>query len=1384
MRLVKISVFILLLSSIIIGQTNRGGISGTVKDSNGAVVPNAKVTITNIGTGQSTTLMTSSDGNFVANSLEPVEYSVLVEATNFKKSIVQKVKVDTATTASVNVVLEVGNFSETVTVQSDEELINTETGTTSQTISEMQLRELPLNNRSVLDLAVTLPNVSGDAGSEDAEVTSGQPVPGYNLSLNGGRPGGTSILADGVNNTGVGIGRAIVSFTPETVQEFTVQTSVYSAEYGNTSGGVINATTKSGTNDLNGTALWYTRNPKFNAQPYRIGTTPRVPNNLRYNQVSLTVGGPVYLPRFGEGGPMLYDGHNRTFFFFAYEPRWRKDFITTTTLLPTAAERAGDFRNLVRTNQGGWVPADVAAQFPTTVAGPSNIYQQFVISNGSLVPIQLAAGNQYCQFNDPRAMTVNMVWNGQTIATPQCTAAINAVPNDALNVLPSQFIDPTSQKILQFMPVGGDYFLDNGVIRNYIVNREVTQNETRYTLRLDHNITKSNKINFRYSRTPATAVRDFGSDVNGSTGVFSNARQYLVSDDHIFTPSVVNNLRLSYTKGIFSEDFSPEFSINGGRNLATELGIPSLTSGGLPLFQISGDGGSNRGYNAFADVGSSGSTNNFNQEERYNVDDIVYWNHGNMGWKFGTSLSLSKLNVIPFFGASGGRWEFRVVNTSSNRSTTLANGGNNLASMLLGVPNAVQVRPLLLDYNYYWKAGALFVQNDWKIRPNLTLNLGFRYSLQYPRGERHNQQGVFRPDLSETVALTDAQRNAIITGLGIQTGSPNRDEIIAQIPTSVQIPVFALSGMGGRSKYLVPVDYHDFEPRFGFAWSPRFWKWAEHRSMVIRGGYGISHAPLTGNNRLPNPDFGGFQAVSTLANGSAGAVDATQPVRLSGNPPNLPRSTFEQALSDTFGLTPDGLITLNSLGVPGFAFPGPDSGAVPYIQNWNVSLSFQLFKNTVIEFAYVGNKGTHLFMPFVNVNPRDIDFVELLEGSNIPAENTFADPLGRKNALGATIAIQRNSITAPFLGFNTLNRFYESSANSIYHAGYVEIRRRFSDGLTFTANYTYGKSIDDASDSSPDVRVLTTGTTLGQVFYGAPRSGDRAVSAFDLKHNFNSTFVWEIPVGHRRWLLKDSPGWVDSFVGGWNVSGIFRLQGGQPYTPFITDTNRLGGTNRSVRLDIVPGVPLKNPLWSRDCPIGAGCEPYVNPAAFMRPIKGQLGDSPRTISLRSPTQPYFDFSIQKNFPMPFIGGEGKRRINFRVDFLNAFNTPVFRYNNTGNTPFGFGTFPTETPVTLAEYNAWAKFNGKPNATGANDPALLAVQNLTVGARLPTGALPLDYFHIRVPEGFATADPNSFDITTDQGLKLYRLRQTYDSNFGTLFPVNNPRYIQFGIRLFF
>ena len=181
----------------------------------------------------------------------------------------------------------------------------------------------------------------------------------------------------------------------------------------------------------------------------------------------------------------------------------------------------------------------------------------------------------------------------------------------------------------------------------------------------------------------------------------------------------------------------------------------------------------------------------------------------------------------------------------------------------------------------------------------------------------------------------------------------------------------------------------------------------------------------------------------------------------------------------------------------------------------------------------------------------------------------------------------------------------------------------------------------------------------------------------------------------------------------------------------------------------------------------------------MRPAKGSLGNAPRTLDVRAPLQEYFDFSIQKDFGFPF-SHDSKRRINFRVDFINAFNHPNYRFNSTGNTPPGFGTVPNEANFAQADINAWNAFAPGRSAN------LTQVNNLIAGARLPTGGLPLDFFRVPIPEGFATTNPNAFDITTLQGLKLYRLRQSYDTNFGTLgaFTPYVPRYIQFGLRIFF
>jgi hypothetical protein len=1294
------------------GQTNKGGISGTVKDTSGGVIPGATVVITNIGTNASLEVVTSESGAYAAVSLDPVEYRVTVELSGFRRAVVDHVKVDTATTATVNVTLAPGGLESQVTVTGAAPLLNVGSGTVGQTITERQITDVPLNNRSVLDLAVTVPNVSGDAGSEDPTVTSGATVPGFNLSLNGGRPGSTAILADGVNNTGVGLARAIVSFSPETVQELTVQTSAYSAEFGQTGGGVINVTTKSGTNRLSGTGLWYHHDPATNAAPFTTSVTNRPPNNLRTDQGSLAMGGAVVLPK--------YDGHDRTFFFAAVEPRYRRDFVQATALMPTDAMRAGDFSNVSRISNG-WAPADVVAQFGIPVTGPNTIYQQYTLVGNQLQPITLASGQTYAPFPG--------------------------------NKIPQGMLDATAVKALAYLPHAGAYFLNgDGQLVNSIVSRFVQQDEVRYMGRLDHALSSRNRLSGRYTIVPAVGRKGFGSDINGNGADYSFSQQLMLSDTHTFSQRLLNDLRVNYTRGTFSSDYTPDFAIKSGRNLNTELGLPSLTTGGMPLFNLLVDSaGGPANTTAFSNIGSAGSTNNYNVEQRYNVSDLLYWTRGNMSWKLGLDVTHETLNVIPFFGAAGGSYMFRVSQTSANGTTQAGSGGNSIASYLLGVPNQVLIRNTLIPYDYRWNSGAAFVQNDWQARSNLTVNLGLRYSLQLPRAEKNNLQGVFLPELAKEYPLP-----APVT---LADG---------RVLTTALVPPFAYAGRGGRSPYIFPIEWLAFEPRLGFAWIPN----SDERVLTVRGGYGISHVPLTGNNRLPNPDFGATQTVGA----TSGQVDPAFAMRLSSNPPAITPLSPQQALN----IPDDGLVYLGSINVPGFAV-SPNT-KVPFIQNWNVTVSRQLLSNTVVEAGYVGSKGTNLFTPLRNINPRPFSYIDTLVAANLSADTTVADPLRRLDLLGRVAQVPRGTLDSQYVGFNRLNTFYDSSGSSIRHAAFISLNRRLASGLSFTTNYTYGKSIDNASDASPDKNVLATGTTAGAVTFGAPLNADRSISTYDIKHVFSSTLVYDLPFGHNRRFLET--GWTPLrwVVGDWTVSGLFHVDDGYPFIPTIADTNLLSADQtHTVRPDLVPGVPLINPLWKRDCPIGTLCEPYINPAAFMRPLRGQLGNAPRTLDVRGPIARYIDLSFQKNFAL----GASSRRIQFRVDLINAFNHPTFRLGSGNSATDLFGSAPIETAITAAEYDAWARFNNKPLSTTLEGQALIAqVQRIVIGSRLPGGALPVDFFHIRLPQGFATTNANSFDITSPDGYKLYRSRQAYGAGFGQLGAVPNPRYIQFGLKIFF
>ena len=1348
------SVF-LLIAALVVAQTNRGGISGNVTDQSGSLVPNASVVIINTGTNEIRRLTTSTKGSFMLENLEPVAYRIEVTAPGFKKAVLENVKVDTSTVVTADVTLQTGDVSTEVTVAANAVRVNTESGTLGQTITSRMLNDTPLPTRSVLDLAITVGNISGDVGTSDPQLTGGAPVPGFNLQANGGRAGSTSMLADGVNNTGVGLAREAVSFSPEMVQEFTVQTNGFDAQYGKSGGGIISVTTKSGTNQYNGLALWYLRNPASNAAPFTQATVNRPVNNLRWNQFDGQLGGPVVIPK-------LYNGRNKTFFFFAGEPRYQSDKQQQLATVPTDAMRAGDFSNLVLLNgQGGaYVPTSLEKQFPASAFLPNtntNIYNQFTQVGNQLVIAPLATGAMYPQFPG--------------------------------NKIPASMLDPTAVKLMQLVPKSNTpYFLDgNGVIQNYITYQFLSNESVRYNTKIDQNFGDNNHLSFRWTVEPVVGVsaNDPLYPTNGNSGTYSKASQYTLSDTHIISPSIVNELRLAYTRADFSGQLSPQFDVKSGENLSLEYGLPSLTKGGLPLINIYDNNASP------ANIGSQVSTLGYSLEQQYEIADNVYITHGTSTWKFGVDLSRALLNAESLYSIAGGNYQFRYVQTDQTGAagTLAAVGGNPVASFLLGVPQSIVLANTAIPYYYRWGAAAGYIQNDWRVKPNLSLNIGMRYSLQLPRTEKSNLQGFLDPSLAKTVQLPTPCQLPDCLPASASTGLP--------VITQTSIIPFAFSGYGGRSQYLTPIRWLDFEPRFGFAYTPSL---PILHAWVIRGGYGLSHAPLTGQNRNPVPNF-----TTGAANyGETAGQTITTPIpigdgtsaipvtRLSSNPPYVPAVP----VNDVLGLTnnPSGLVYNNAVNFPGSIRSGET--AVPYLQNWSLSLQRQAGAHGLLEISYAGSKGTHLFMPPVVLNSPPSSYLAALVNLNVKATTTVADPLGRKNSSGGALTVPLYSLASQYLGYSGVTTLYDSSGNSTFHSALVSYRWQ-ADHLTMYSNFRWSKSLDNASDSGPDKQALSTGSVGGgQYSFGATAASDRSVSTFNIPYEWNLVAVYDLPFGRGQMFGNNVWKPLQFALGNWNISGVERLTTGYPFTPTIATDTYIDTTHtHEIRPNIVPGVPLHNPDWNRNCPTGTLCAPYVNYSAFELPPAGQLGNAPRTISgITGPLVQTLDLSVQKNFKL----GE-KRRIQFRVDALNVLNHPVFRTApDVGGGTDLFGNYPslTWTAASLQTvYTAWAAANPT-TAFPITDPrgasALATFQNIVLAQQNASGTLPKDYYTTPLPAHFTSTPANSFNLLdpTGNGFKYYEIRNNINSGnavgggLTNNIRLNQQRYLQFGIKIYF
>ncbi len=1334
-----------------LAQTNLGSISGTVTDNTGAVVPGAKVTVTNVGTRAGITLVTSEQGAFTASALQPTLYEVTVEVSGFKKRVITGVKVDTAQTATVNIALELGAVSETTTIVAEEPVLNSSSGTSEQTITERQIRDLPISERSVLELALTVPNVTGFADSEDPQAHLGIPSPGVNLTLGGGRPGESTMLADGVNNTGVGRARQVVSFSPDVVQEFSVKTSAFSAEYGSTGGGVINTTTKSGTNQVKGTAYWYNRNPAFAALPFSQETATIFPSAKRLNVFGLVVGGPIVLPK-KLFGPLSYDGHNRTFFFTAFEPRWSSDANSFRLLLPDAGMRRGDFHDAVVVSTG-ITRRDVAQRLGIPITRDLIVYRQFDLVTGpdgkkQLRRIVLPAGQTYQQF-----------------------------PN---NIIPPEYLDAVSQKLANeiLFPEGNPFKSAAGTLFNFDSTSSVRVREDRLTLRFDHKLTENNQLSFRYTDTPIFGERFRGPSLDQPSLViasdFSASKQYLGRLTTVFSPRAVNDLRVNYTRGNYSRANPLEFQ---KRNFSTELGLPSGAEAGIPGFNI---GITRIGQDTRPGVNGLGTA----LEETYNIADTLSYTRGNMTFKIGADLLYQRQLSVDIASYSGGDYVFSAQQTNSNGLATGGTGGHEITSFLLGIPNVVNLRSAVIPYDYRWSSGSFFIQNDWKVRPNLTLNLGLRYSLQLPRIETNNLQGFLDAGRTLTVPIT----NTVIRSAA--TGNPIVPVPAGVLPATTQVPVFIFAGKGELSRYVLPVDKNNFAPRFGVNWAPGLFglNRAGGRSFIVSGGYGLTHLAMTGLDRFPSADVGG------LANDTftfqTGQVDPQFAMRLASNPPAY---TKRDPLLD---FPADGIVGMQSLNLPGtLSFVDPET-RVPSAHSWNLTLSYEVMKNTVVSVSYAGSYSSSLFYPAYSLNFRDFSQVEKLLQAGIDPELQVQDPLGRLDSQGRIRNVRLGDLATPYAGFGAVTNLFDSSAMSVRHAGYVSVQRRLNRGLSFTGNYTFGKSIDDVSSVSNLGGGFAPISSL-HLSFGGDKRNERSVAVHDVTHNFTSTFNWEAPVGRGRALLAQAPGVVDALIGGWNFNGIATARSGLPLLANLDYTNYLGsainGFNRP-RVSVNPGVPLRNPDYDRkNCAYAAGCEPWYNPSAFMLPPKGQLGTAPRVISdFRYPWRYTFDLSVQKNFN---LGKDRKRYLQFRADIFNVFNHANLKHEPNQGTWRMFSQ-PSEADITIVDYNSWVAANPQrglqPQSTAAGapiNPDYGRVRDITRNARGTSFALPNDFFSIPLPRKFATAQPNNFDITTPEGLKLYRLRRAYNPQFGHFknFPPETfepMRNLQFSVKLYF
>jgi hypothetical protein len=685
LRFLSVSLLLAFSAITASAQSDRGSIAGTVLDSSGGAVANAKVAVTSTETGAVYSATSGPTGGFRVQDVRVGTYDVSATAPGFKIEKKTGVVVQVNSTASLEFSLQAGDVKETLTVLADAPAVQTETSEIGTVVTTRQIEELPLalnstgqsHLRSVESFVFLTPGTVGPGTFSDSS-SSGI----FESKISGGQNLGTEVILDGASIAHAELGPTFDENAPsvEAISEFKITTSTISAEFGRTSGGVESFTTKSGTNSYHGAAFDLLHNDKLNAVPWNnISNGSNFKPRDHQNDFGGSLGGPVRVPK-------LYNGHDKTFFFFSWEQYRNNLSAANVTTLPTDAERSGDFSKLLGASTGLTNPCDNTPVLRGQIFDPST----------ASCPTGFVGGR--------------IAFQGNKITS----------------------ISPVAQKVLSFLTVHSNPNATDPLRNNFIFVSVNPIRDTTMTFRIDQNWGNSNKFFFSYSS------RD-QEQFNGNPGLpppldtnFFKSRfsHYLrFGWDKTISSTLLNHFNVGFNR-LNDPSIADSFT---GQDWPKTLGIPGISGVLFPKFTFNASG-LNIGYSGF----SAGNFDNAIPNGLI-VADSVSWIKNRHAFRFGFEWRHSQFSRINS-GNTSPAYDFNNFQTAFAPNDTFS--GDPFASFLLGLPQdeSAHISSLVprWNQNYY----APYVQDDFKFRKNLTFNLGFRYDVDTPRHEAHGAQSV------------------------------------------------------------------------------------------------------------------------------------------------------------------------------------------------------------------------------------------------------------------------------------------------------------------------------------------------------------------------------------------------------------------------------------------------------------------------------------------------------------------------------------------------------------------------------------------------------------------------------------------------------------------